>query len=569
MVKFPDMRKIFTLLFLSLALCAGAESGTGLNLRWAYTGSHCVEGGAESIEFQNKAFSYSAWRGERVCAQAVVSSSEDLTDVSLSISDLRSGKKTIPAGNIKLQFVSFVTSDLLDTTRFSQCGYREDKSQWGEVQVAEILDINEFANVPAGRLQPIWITVSVPEDAAPGKYTGKLTVSAGNARPKSLSVELRVVNRVLPPAKDWKFHLDLWQNPYAVARYENVRLWSEEHFEAMRPVMSLLAESGQKSVTATLIHRPWNGQTYDPFGSMVTRIRRIDGSWLFDYTIFDRWVEFMFSLGIDRQINCYSMIPWSMEFCYFDQATGANTSVKAAAGSSEYEEYWGCFLKDFANHLRAKGWFEKTMIAMDERPLDSMKAALAVIHKYEPDFKVSLVGDYHEPIIYYLSDYCQSFARDAEFPEEVKVQRKELGLLTTFYTCCAEAHPNTFVISDPEESTWLGWYALAGDYDGYLRWAYNSWPEKPLSDLRFVTWPAGDCSIAYPGGRSSVHLAKLVEGIQDYEKIHILKSEWEKSGDEASLDRLSAVLEGFTLENILKEGARKSVDAAKSFLNEY
>ncbi len=563
------MRNILTLLLLSLTLSAGAVSKDGLNLRWASTGSHCVEGRAESLEFQDKAFGYAAWRGERVCAQAVVSSSVDLTDISLSVSDLRNGKKLIPAENITLQFVSFVTSDLLDTTRFSQCGFREDKSEWGEVQVADILDIKESVCVPAGRLQPVWITVSVPEDAVPGKYSGRLTVSAGNAQSKSIPIELRVVNHVLPPVHDWTFHLDIWQNPYAVARIENVQLWSEEHFEVMRPVMSLLAASGQKSVTATLINRPWNGQTYDAFGSMVTKIRRIDGSWLFDYTIFDRWVEFMFSLGIDKQINCYSMIPWKMEFDFFDQATGMNTSIKAVAGSTEYEEYWGRFIKDFANHLRAKGWFEKTLIAMDERPLDAMKAVLALVRKYEPDFKVSLAGNYHESVIYDISDFSEGFASKAEFPEDVKRQRSELGLLTTFYTCCAESHPNTFVISDPDESTWLGWFAVAENYDGYLRWAYNSWPEKPLTDARFISWPAGDCFIVYPGGRSSVHLAKLVEGIQDYEKIHILKKEWENSGDRESLDRLSTILGEFTVEKILSEGAGLAVKTAKSFLNEY
>lgn len=563
------MRNILTLLLLSLTLSAGAVSKDGLNLRWASTGSHCVEGATESLEFQGKAFGYSAWRGERVCAQAVVSSSVDLTDVSLSVSDLRNGKNVIPAENITLQFVSFVTSDLLDTTRFSQCGYREDKSEWGEVQVADILDINETVSVPAGRMQPVWITVSVPEEAVPGKYSGRLTVSAVNAKPKSIPIELRVVNHVLPPVHDWTFHLDIWQNPYAVARYENVQLWSEEHFKAMRPVMSLLAASGQKSVTATLINRPWNGQTYDAFGSMVTKIRRIDGSWLFDYTIFDRWVEFMFSLGIDKQINCYSMIPWKMEFDFFDQATGQNTSVKASAGSPDYEEYWGHFIKDFADHLRTKGWFEKTMIAMDERPLDAMKAVLAIVRKYEPDFKVSLAGNYHEPVIYDVSDFSEAFGSKAEFPEDVKIQRRELGLLTTFYTCCAESYPNTFVISDPDESTWLGWFAAAENYDGYLRWAYNSWPENPLTDARFISWPAGDCFIVYPGGRSSVHFAKLTEGIQDYEKIQILKQEWENSGDQESLDRLSAILDEFTVEKILSEGAGKAVKTAKSFLNEH
>lgn len=567
------MRKINILAILfsiaALPLCASARSGSVLDLRWASTGSHCVEGGGESLEFQNKAFEWSVWRGERAYAQAVVSSSVDLEDVSLSVSDLRNGKSVIPSENITLQFVSFVTSDLLDTTRYSQCGYREDKSKWGEVMVADVLDINESASVPAGRMQPVWITVSVPEDAKPGKYSGKLTVTARNVKARSLSLEIRVADRTLPPSRDWNFHLDLWQNPYSVARVENVPLWSEAHFEAMRPVMELLASAGQKVVTATLINRPWNGQTYDAFGSMVTKIRRVDGTWLFDYTIFDRWVEFMFSLGIDRQINCYSMIPWNLEFDFFNQATGTNDVVRAEVGGTEYVECWGAFIVDFARHLRGKGWFGKTYIAMDERPLDAMKAALAVVRKYEPEFKISLAGNYHEPIIFDIADFSEAFVFKKEFPEDVKLQRKELGLLTTFYTCCGEAHPNTFVISDPDESTWLGWFAQAENYDGYLRWAYNSWPETPLTDVRFHSWPAGDCFIAYPGGRGSVHLAKLTEGIQDYEKIRILRKEWQESGDVRSLERLASVLGKFTSENVLSEGAGKAVRAAKSFLNEY
>ena len=38
-------------------------------------------------------------------------------------------------------------------------------------------------------------------------------------------------------------------------------------------------------------------------------MKRADGTWAFDYTVFDRWVEFMMSVGIDQQINCYSMVP--------------------------------------------------------------------------------------------------------------------------------------------------------------------------------------------------------------------------------------------------------------------
>lgn len=562
------MRNILTLaIAVVLPVLMAAQPQSSFRLDWAATGSHCVIGGGPSLEFQKKAFNHVAWRGEKVFAQAVVSSEEELKDVRLSVSDLRNGKSLIGAENIRLQFVSYVVSDLLDTTKYGQCGSREDKSKWGEVLVADVLDINDSMTVPAGRKQPVWMTVSVPSDARPGKYSGKLTVTSSNAKARSLNVELTVADHVLPPARDWAFHLDLWQNPYSVARYENVPLWSEAHFKAMRPVMRMLAEAGQKSVTTTIMNRPWNGQTEDAFGSMVTKIRRIDGTWLYDYTIFDRWVEFMFSLGIDRQINCYSMIPWALQFDYIDQATSSPATFQAAPGSEEYNEYWGAFIADFARHLKAKGWFEKTMIAMDERPLESMQAVLGLIRKIEPAFKISLAGNYHEPVIYDIVDFSETFSGKQEFPESAKAKRKELGLTTTFYTCCAEANPNMFVISNPDEASWLGWFAQADGYDGYLRWAYNSWTLDPLTDARFRTWPAGDCFVVYPGGRGSVRFSKLVEGIQDFEKVRILRSRWQEIGNEAKLGQLTGILKSFTSETVLAEGPAKALAAAKSFLD--
>lgn len=562
------MKNIVTLMIaVALPVLMAAQPQSSFKLEWASTGSHCVIGGGPSLDYQKKAFNHSAWRGEKVFAQAVISSDTELEDVTLSVSDLSNGKSGIKSGNISVQFVSFVVSDLLDTTKYGQCGQRQDKSEWGEVLVADVLDLKESMNIPAGRKQPVWMTVNVPSDAKPGKYTGRMTVSSSNAKARSLPVELVVSDHILPPAHDWTFHLDLWQNPYSVARYAGVPLWSDAHFEAMRPVMKMLADAGQKSVTTTIMNRPWNGQTEDAFGSMVTKIRRIDGTWLYDYTIFDRWVEFMFSLGIDRQINCYSMIPWALQFDYIDQATSSPATFQAAPGSEEYNEYWGAFIADFARHLKAKGWFEKTMIAMDERPLESMQAVLGLIRKIEPAFKISLAGNYHEPVIYDIVDFSETFSGKQEFPESAKAKRKELGLTTTFYTCCAEAHPNMFVISNPDEAAWLGWFAQADGYDGYLRWAYNSWTLDPLTDARFRTWPAGDCFVVYPGGRGSVRFSKLVEGIQDFEKVRILRAQWQKEGNEAKLAQLTEVLKPFTSDKILEEGPAKALAAAKSFLD--
>ena len=87
------------------------------------------------------------------------------------------------------------------------------------------------------------MNIWVPQSAKAGKYKGTLTVTGKNASPMELQIEVDVLNRTLPAPKDWAFHLDLWQNPYSVARYYQVPLWSKEHFDAMRPIMKMLANA--------------------------------------------------------------------------------------------------------------------------------------------------------------------------------------------------------------------------------------------------------------------------------------------------------------------------------------
>ena len=43
-----------------------------------------------------------------------------------------------------------------------------------------------------------------------------------------------------------------------------------------------------------------------------------------------------------------------------------------------------------------------------------------------------------------------------------------------------------------------------------------------MHDSRFRAWPSGDTYFVYPGPYSSVRFEKLIEGIQDHEKIRIL-----------------------------------------------
>ena len=510
-----------------------------------------------------------AWRGERVNAQALVWTGSEVENLHCTLSDLKGNRGgVLSADTWEIGFVRYVMTDELNKDGKGACGYRPDHSLYDSLLVADPIDHTMQNGVlEAMTTQPVWMKCQIPQSAAPGIYKGELCINDGDRLLGKLKLEIQVSDRVLPAPSEWAYHLDLWQNPFAVARYYQVPLWSQAHLDAMQPLMKMLADAGQKIITASIMHKPWNGQTEDFFETMVTWMKKADGTWSFDYTVFDRWVEFMMSVGIDRQINCYSMVPWELSFQYFDQAANSLKFVKTAPGEKEYEEMWMAMLSSFSQHLREKGWFDICTIAMDERPMEVMQKTLAVIRKADPEFKVSLAGNYHAEIEPALYDYCISIGQ--EFPVDVRVRRASENRLTTYYTSCAEAYPNTFTFSDPAEAAWMSFYSAQKHLDGYLRWAYNSWPLEPLLDSRFKTWAGGDTYLVYPGARSSIRFEKLVEGIQAHEKITILRKEFLDKGNKNGWKKIEKMLSAFRLEDFPEIPAAVTVNRANEILNSF
>ena len=501
------------------------------------------------------------WMGEKLSAQLVISTNRELKNVSVEVSDVLAKKHKISKGSIERGFVRYVMTDELNKNGLGACG-RRNKEDFDSTLVADVIDhITPVLDIKANTTQPVWISIKVPADnIIKGMYRGSVIVKEDGKVLAELPLAVNVKNHVLPEPKDWAFHLDLWQNPYAVARYYNVEPFSQEHFDFMRPIMKRYADAGGKVITASIMHKPWNGQTFDPFESMITWMKKADGTWWFDYTVFDKWVEFMMSCGVKKEINCYSMVPWRLSFQYFDQASNSFKYFKGKPGEAEYEEFWMRMLKSFATHLKEKGWFEITHISMDERGLKDMLATIAVVRKADPDFKLSLAGSYHKELIDDLNDYCTNLA--GRFTQEEIAKRKAEGKVTTFYTSCEEPRPNTFTFSPLAESEWFGWWASKQNLDGYLRWALNSWVKDPLLDTRFITWGAGDTYFLYPGGRTSARFERLLEGVQAYEKIRILRNENPKNGK-----KIDKILESFNEFNLKEVPADQVIKKAKAALN--
>jgi hypothetical protein len=507
--------------------------------------------------------SLESWKNERVLAQLVIWSTDSIRNLSIKIEDLKSAKDKIPSSAINHYYVRNVITD-----EFGEkgCGPREKDPGTANLVPDPLETITVYSH-PGKTTRAVYIVIQVPEEITSGEYLGNVKILKNGKTLKKLQLQLNISDQKLPDPEHWAFHLDLWQNPFSVARTAGTGLWSDEHFEAMRPLYQMLADAGQKCITASISPQPWGGQTLDPFESMVSRTLKKDGSWHFNYTVLDQWIDFMMDIGIRNEINCYSLISWNEQYGYYCEQKNKDITLNLIAGSNDYIEFWRPFLEDFSDHMASRGLLDITTLSMDERPPEQIKSVVLMVREFAPELKISMATnkEFHMDEIYDLSIGIR-FLPEAE----VFQNRKEQGLITTFYVACNPAFPNTYTFSPPAESSWLAWFAYANGLDGFLRWAYNSWVEDPLTDTRFRRWPGGDAFLVYPGPRSSIRFEMLRDGIEDYEKLKIITEKLtNRSGSQADnlQNELNSMLNGFKTYPPVQKEIQPKIEQAKTFIN--
>lgn len=535
-----------------------ANVPAGLNLSFASSNQRFAREVPPAVN-NSKSWTFNGWKGESLNTQFLIWTKGTAT-VTLNISDLKSADgNTIKKENLSTGFIQYVITDEFK----NGCGYRKSKD-FDSSYVADLIDTKTKAiTLTPNSTQPVWLTVKVPQGAKAGTYKGSVNINGDKAN--SLEISVRVVDRTLPAPSQWAYDLDLWQHPAAIARVHQVKLWSDAHFALMKDYYQMLANAGQKTITTSIVNEPWGHQTYDDYPSLIKWTKKKDGTWSYDYSLFDKYVAFVMSCGINQRINCYSMVPWKIAFSYFDESTNKEAVFTEAIGTPGYNVFWSTMLKDFTHHLKQKNWFGKTYIAMDERPMPAMKSVITLLKSIDSEWKIALAGEYHQEIEKDIFNYC--IASEWQYPAEVLKDRHATGKISTWYTCCTEPYPNAFSFSSPAESVWMGWYTANKNMDGYLRWAYNSWTKSPLTDTRFTAWPAGDTYLVYPGPFSSVRFEKMIEGAQDFEKIKLLRKEYAAKNQSEKLQQLENALKQFEISNLPKTTAAETLSKTKEILN--
>ena len=246
------------------------------------------------------------------------------------------------------------------------------------------------------------------------------------------------------------------------------------------------------------------------------------------FSQWDEYVDFCIKCGLGPQIHCYTMATWGHIVYWEDEATGDIVKAKLVPGTPEHEAFWGPFLAEFRDHVKAKGLLGRVYIALDERSREELYATANLIEKRGKGLKLAMAGNKKPSEFAGISvdNYCQSLGHVSEdYLAEVHATRPSDRFTSTFYVCCGPMRPNTFVDSPLAESSWIGIFAAAKRMDGFLRWAYANWPRDPFVDSTFGLWRPGDTYLVYPGVRTSSRWEMLRDGIETFEKIRLLRAQ--------------------------------------------
>lgn len=414
-------------------------------------------------------------------------------------------------------------------------------------------------NIEAYSAQPIWFTIKIPRETQIGSYKGLITIQTKEFSPVTIPITIIVKDIELPNSIDYKFNLDLWINPSAIAEHYNLEHWSEKHWNLIKTYLKDYAAKGGKNITTTITHEPWQkpwiGSSTHPqseFGyrSMIEWTKTKKGDWAFDYSIFDTYVELAEKVGISGAINSYSLTPFrtSQKILYKDESSKEQKILEVDINDSEYKEIWVAFLKNFKLHLIKKNWFERTYLGFDEKPESDLRTIKKIIEEAAPEFLSRVIIAGHPEAtshaqnlsISYMFFPGQKLEKKALVPVLPTIlERNEAGKQTTFYLCAEPAHPNTLTYSPAVEAQLIPWLALKYKTDGYLRWAYNNWTSDTFNKPVFLH-SQGDDYYVYPGKNgpiSSIRWELLKEGIEDYELYRLR----EQGGEISNIDLEASV----------------------------
>jgi len=508
-------------------------------------------------------------RGGKVAFQFAVLSQEDAV-CEMSVSSIRKTDGTSFSGTAKLYELLPVHVEANNNGGSRTSVDSKPPAEWMEsfirkapFDVAEVLVEADELQLKKDYYHAILVDVSVPSDARQGQYTGYFRLKT-----ESESIETPfsfLVHKTIVPAEPLlEFTYWLQPAPENLTSEEPPEWWSERHWKLLGNAGRQLRAFGQSSILTTLINYEY---------PLIQTIRQEDGSYDFDYTRFDRWVEMFLNLGF-KNINGrhISSLHWMGVFV-LDKKTGKRQRLP----SKDREALLNLipiFYKSFYKHLEEKGWTKLYIQHIMDEPSDEelYRELTKLARKYMPGIR-TMDAINSRPAVYSSLVDIQVFALSILAKEQkLANQRRTQGKSVWLYHCCSPypPYPNRHLDERLTNSRLYPWLAYLLKAEGYLNWGANVYrgadPYKtsigPVpGGSQNPGHPPGDNWFFYPGPdglRGSMRMVAFRAGLLDHTLLKMLAKKDQARADEI-MQKIARTVVNYEKDPQAYHRARKSL----------
>jgi hypothetical protein len=401
-------------------------------------------------------------------------------------------------------------------------------------------------DLEARRTTPIWVTISIPPDAAPGVYEGAIVLRSGERPVARRPFRLRVVSASVPRETSLKVTNWFTLDDKTSQQFFGVASFSPQWWTLISNVARVLAEHHQNVIITPLL--------------ALIQPRLESGNLQYDFTNFDRWVETFQRAGAIGYIEGSHLLDRagsydaSLVVSTFQVADGKPQRLSLPPDDPRVEPAISGFLAALGTHLKEKRWdthyFQHVLDEAhgNEPPYYGRFAAL--VHRQMPGIPtLDAIDASNMPEA--LQNNCDVWVPQlGRFDDQMALLKQRIGdgHAVWFYTCLypQKRYLNRLMDFPLIKVRLLQWLNFRYGFTGFLHWGGNYWTPKPLLDTQPVIddntelLPPGDAFIVYPDRehltvRSSIRFEAMRQGIEDYEMLRALAAH-----DHAAADQICA-----------------------------
>jgi len=457
-------------------------------------------------------------RNECVSAQFVIKANQDLQKVTVSLGPLKhiSHSTSLPATALEWNFVGSILIEE-NTPKYR----KSDLIRPAPARFPDYLAEDSEVFVKKDMFKAVYLTIKIPRYAETGDYKGNVTIQADKTE-ISLPLHLKVYPLTLPDER----HLMVteWYTTGYFKKFHDIDASDSERFyEMLRIYAENMAEHRQNVFRISL--------------DLITFKQAADGNLKFDFSRFDKWADTFWETGYMDLLETgfvarFGEGGWSSneillrDFRVQMESTGEKISLPG-------REFLPQFLPALENHLREKGWLEKTVFHIADEPSNhnvmSWRDASEFVHQQAPALRrMDAIETTHcfdrleiwVPKLDHLATWYDVFKR-----------AQNQGYELWFYTVGIfqkGSYPNKTVDVPLIESRILHWLNYRFGLKGYLHWGFNHWTDNPFEA---PGQHRGDGWHVYPkkdGLINSLRWEQMRNGIQDYEYLWMLEDKISK-----------------------------------------